>query len=183
MDINKITEEIDQLCKSETLRKEDIEHITDQIECFEDVRMLLPYIRKTHLALEETIKQCGERIALFNDSKKTWKKNDEQLMTILQAIIGKVSLRKHTDGDLKLTTATRTVLEIADEDSLMQTIENTPEMTGLKAVLPPWVKLSLTIDKVAMKNWINGNSPEAAIFMVNNCANVKLTNKVTVSLK
>lgn len=183
-DKKKIIEKIqDAFTTPEGLNEQMQDNIAAEINSQEEFKETLVDLREIHVSIQNAISQCGDKISMYNDSKKTWKMRDEQLMSLLQKIAVKNKMKSCAVGECKMSSSTRSVLDIDDESQLIDLIENLPEMQALTAVLPPWAKVSASIDKTAMKNWLKASSNDAVQFMNDNMSNVHFSDKTSFTLK
>lgn len=105
---------------------------------------------------KEKVDNCDINIKNWQASKKMWAGRAKALMETMGALMKKLNLPDTLKADgIKLTTSTRTVLEV-DEDWLIGQYAIFADQ--LRKQLPDYVKVSLTIDKNKLFAYVKGDA-------------------------
>lgn len=123
--------------------------------------------------------KCDGKIKDYTDSKKMWKNRTEQIVEFVGFVLKKLGHKSYSAGDAKASFSTREVLEISDEDALLDQYLKSTEFAVLRGLLPGWVKVSLTIDKTALKSFVKTDST----LLVNHPEWIHTKENITVNLK
>ncbi len=127
--------------------------VTDQNELAD----LLPELKKKYNEYLRMTERCEKAAKDYTDSKKMWKSRGDQIIALLGAILKGLKLKSYATSDTKVTLSTREVLE-ADSDALMSPYVGSFEYQALQQALPSYIKISLAVDKTALKSHIKADS-------------------------
>ncbi len=157
--INQLVERINNIFADEEqgLTKAYYDELAAYVEDKEALAELLPIFKKSYAEYEKKTEQCDKTCKDYTESKKMWKSRGEQLVDFLGHILEQFRLKSYTANDTKVTITTREILE-TDNEALLAEHMTTPEFKALESALPPYVKISLGIDKTALKSFVKTDS-------------------------
>lgn len=138
--------------------EQDINMMADTLKDRETLDKALPEIGTVYRDIAGNIGECDEKIKFFQEGKKGWTRRLEILQQALGAALGRLNITKvtaaTTDGTIKLSTSSRTCLEV-DDDWL--TSQYQPLADQLQAALPDYVKVKLAVDKNKLFAHVKGD--------------------------
>lgn len=133
------------------------DELSSYIEDTDALTELLPVLKKTYDEFKDKTEQCDKTAKDYADSKNMWKTRSEQIAAFLGHVLERFKLKSYSANGTKVTITTREILE-TDNDALLSLSTCLPEYKALLAALPPYVKLSLAVDKTALKTYIKVNT-------------------------
>ena len=113
----------------------------------EELEQCLPAIKEENDAINKGITDCDHRIKTWQESKKAWKERQAVLLEIVENALTRLNLKNASNGKVKASITSRRSLEVVGDDLLKpyQDVVN-----AIAANLPPYVKITLDIDKTAL---------------------------------
>ena len=114
------------------------------------LRALLPRLKALADRFRAAMEQCSEKAAMFSGSKKQWKTYIDSLAAVAGYMAEGCGQKRFAEGDAKVT-VTETETVVCDDEALLQPYLHSPEYCFLQNVLPSWAKLSLAVDRTALK--------------------------------
>lgn len=117
----------------------------------EELQKCLPVVKEENEAIKKGIADCDLRIKSWQESKKMWKQRQNALLELLEKALEQHGIKSSTNGDVKVSVSTRRTLEVVAEDILepyLSVVDN------IASSLPPFVKVSLDIDKTALAAYL-----------------------------
>lgn len=118
----------------------------------------LPLLRDLVTIYKTNTGRSEEKVKEYTVSKKMWKTREDQITEFVGFVLRRLGHKSYTTGDAKASVQTREVLEISDEDAILSQYLNSPEYAMFHTLLPGWVKMTLTIDKAALKSHVKTDS-------------------------
>lgn len=133
--------------------KERYPELSQLINSNDELAEILPEFRDRCKAYDEKTAQCDRLVKEYTESKQMWKGRRDQLMGFLAHMLNRLKFKSISANGVKATLSTREILE-TDNDALLEKHIACQEYQALANVLPPYVKISLSIDKTALKGFI-----------------------------
>lgn len=157
--INQLDERIlDIFAEDESgLTKAHYDELSAYIENTEALAEILPVLKKRYNEYKEKTEQCDKTAKDYAESKNMWKSRSEQIAAFLGHVLERFRLKSYSANDTKVSITTREILE-TDTDALIAPQAARPEYMALEAALPPYIKITLSVDKTALKSYIKTNS-------------------------
>lgn len=150
------------------------ESILSQVSNIDELRDGLELLKDKAEAYKAKIDNCDQNIKMWQGSKKMWQERSKKLLDILGELIERLNIPGKTlrSGGVKLTTSSRTSLEV-DEEWLLSKYQMFAD--ALQTQLPEYVKVSISLDKNKLFAYVKANDE----MLVNNPD--KIHTKVTTS--
>jgi len=164
---------------SEGLTEDKFEMLSNYIPDDTTLAQTLPLLRDLVAIYKTNTGKSDEKVKEYTVSKKMWKTREEQITEFVGFVLQKLGHKSYTAGDTKASIQTREVLEISDEDAILAQYLNSAEYGILRTLLPGWVKMTLTIDKTALKSYVKTDSS----LLCSHPEWVRTKENVTVNLK
>lgn len=138
----------------------------------------LAELKRTSEDYKSRIADCDQKIKMWQESKKMWKNRSDQFNGLLGFLLSKLSIPGLSlkAGGVKLSTSKRTSLEV-DEDWLVGLYQL--QANALQAQLPPYIKVSLSLDKTALGNYLKTDNS----MLVNNPDKVHTKQSASTTIK
>lgn len=130
----------------------DVRLISQVIKSQDELRECLPIIKEEQDKITQGITDCDHRIKSWQDTKKAWKSRQENLSSALMDTMSNLGIKSISDGSAKVTMTTKTNINVADPAEILKQYEATVE--ALRQTLPPYIKLSIDIDKVQLNSYL-----------------------------
>lgn len=147
-----IIEKID-LCFEEQdgLTDEKYSTLDSEIKTSEDLEECLPEIKQRTDNYKKQADACDEKIKDWTDSKKMWQMREKQLKSFLEHTLSRLKITSIAKNNIKVKITSRTVTKV-DETAIINAYK--PLVDQVQAQLPEYLKLSLTVDKTALTNYL-----------------------------
>lgn len=139
----------------------------------------LPLLRDLVAIYKTNTGKSDEKVKEYTVSKKMWKTREDQITEFVGFVLKRLGHKSYATGDAKASMQTREVLEVSDEDALLAQYLNSAEYGVLRTMLPGWVKMTLTIDKAALKSYVKTDST----LLCSHPEWIRTKENVTVNLK
>ena len=123
----------------------------------DDLAALLPELKASYEDYEKKTEQSDKNSTEYTESKKMWKLRSDQLVSFVGHLMEIFSLKSYAANNTKVTVSVREILE-TDNDALVATQMALPEYKALERALPSYIKLSLSVDKTALKSYVKNDS-------------------------
>lgn len=124
------------------------------IRSTQELTTCLPAIKEEHDIISKGISDCKTRIKTWQEAKKAWEERQSLLMKLVEESLTGLNLKNITDGKIKASMTTRTVLEVTAEEVLKP---YKSLVDSLSTNLPPFIKVSLDIDKTALGAYLKSD--------------------------
>lgn len=126
--------------------------ITKIFTSADQLQECLAIIKSEQERIQTGIEDCDVRIKSWQQSKKAWKARQESLLAALQETLTNLGIKSVTDGVVKVNMTSKKGIEVLSPEELLKPYE--AELEALKAKLPPYVKLSMDLDKTQLSNYL-----------------------------
>ena len=140
-----------------TMTQQESEDLASLVDSDEKLYALLPVLRDLATQYKETADRAKARAKDFGDNRKLNESYLDTLSDILCKILVNLGHSKYTAGNAKVSLTTREVLE-CDDDSLINAFFTPALRLQLMTSLPAWIKVSVTVDKTALKNSLKSDN-------------------------
>ena len=146
-------EETAETAKNRVLTEEEKQAITASVKDEAALADGLAAIKQASEDYKKSIDSCDEKIKMWQESKKVWKNRSDQFNDVLGFILSKLNVSGLSikSGGVKLATSKRTSLDV-DEEWLIGLYQL--QANALQASLPPYIKVTLSLDKTALNNYL-----------------------------
>ena len=118
---------------------------------------VLPQIKESYLECKKNIEDCDRKIKLYTEAKKGWKQQMEQIAGFIIHLLHSYRINKAKCDDAECSISSRTVLDVNDE-ALLEKFYQGDEYDALRNALPSWVKITLSVDKTALKQFLKADN-------------------------
>lgn len=118
----------------------------------ENLNECLSAIKSEQEKIETGISDCDHKIKSWQMAKKNWKSRQEVLMEALQDAMTSLNIKNATDGNVKVTMTTKRTIDIVNPDEILK--QYMDAVDTLRASLPPYVKISVDIDKTQLNAFL-----------------------------
>ena len=153
MDITNFFDTIDDAFEKQTAIDESfINNLCAMVNTTDDLGECLPEITKRVEKCKENKTTCDSRIEPFSISKKMWKGREDAYNEILLKLMLKLNTKSIAAGGNKATLSSRNILEV-DEKGIIGMYSIV--LAQLKAQLPSYIKVDLSVDKTALSSHLN----------------------------
>lgn len=126
--------------------------IAEVIKTPDELQECLALIKSEQERIQNSIADCDSKIKVWQQSKKAWKARQESLLAALKQTLANLKLKSATDGTVKVTVTSKTGLTVVDPESLLKPYE--AQLEALKASLPPYIKVSMDLDKTSLASYL-----------------------------
>lgn len=130
-----------------------VEEIASALTSREELEAGLPDLLELSEGLKANAATCDTNIKEWQESKRQWKRKSDSLALVMYRLITRLGLppKGIKVGDIKLSTATRTSLEV-DEDWLIGMYQ--PLADVFQKSLPPYIKVSISVGKKELSDYL-----------------------------
>lgn len=125
------------------------------IKTSDELQTCLSDIKKEQEYINKNIENCDQKVKIWQQSKKEWKARMESLNEMLMETLSRLNVKTASDGTVKVTMTTKRGIEVVDPAILLKPYE--AEIKALQAVLPPYVKVSVDIDKTKLASHLKND--------------------------
>lgn len=144
------------------LSEQEKEQIASTISSEEEFRSILVPLKNRVADMNEKVSTADANIKQWQESKKMWKGRLELLLSILGKRVESLRIpgKSLNANGVKLSMRSNSVLEV-DKEWLLQQFQ--PFVDAVKTQLPPFIKLTLDVDKRELSSYLNNVSNDLRI--------------------
>ena len=143
---------IDDLYSTSTsITEEKAKQLSQMLDDTDKLADALPEVKKVFDENNDKVETCDRNIKTWQESKKLWKGRNDAILLILEKTMGSLNIKKFEANGAKLALR-KSEKYCVDEAALLASYEQIVQV--FRARLPSFVKLSLSIDKTELKNFL-----------------------------
>ena len=162
--------------KEEKISEEKAASISDMVIDQEEFCSCVRDFKDKDDSYKSAIAKCDDNIKGWQESKKMWQERQNDLKDIIIRIMKRLNMKNTSKDGTSVTMRSTKVLEIDAEKIL---IMYKPFAKELRSQLPPYIKVTLSIDKIALSNHVKDDptilveSPEIAHWKENDSVTLR----------
>ena len=113
-----------------------------------DMKDVVTALGRNILDAETKIATCKAKEKVWSDSRKAWERRCEAFKRFIGHQVNHFQLKSYETDEVKVSSRTTNVLNVNDEKLIARVM---PLIDGIKKALPPYIKLTVAVDKVELK--------------------------------